>query len=116
MECEAKTKSERPERPVRSVYVTARLTQDERALVDEQASKAGMTVSDWTREAVVQAATGLPLSFRFLAAEVLALRALLVGMQPGQKAYTTKQIDETKAAVALQFWKSFLDRIARDGE
>ena len=115
MERGTKTESKRAERSVRLVYVTARLTKEERALVDQQALQAGMTVSDWTRQAVLEAAAGIPLATRFLAGEILAVRALLVGMRDGTKTYTTKQIDETKGEVTLQFWQSFRERLAEDG-
>ena len=117
MERRAKTKKDRTERPMRSLNVTTRVSPEERALVEEQAAQAGMSVSEWARQVVLEAAMGIPLTTRFLAEEIIAVRALLVGMQPGQKPYTVNQIDESKRATAAHAWKLFQRRReAGDGQ
>jgi len=60
-----------------TVVVSARVSRDERAAIDAAAERAGMTVAEWARRAVVEAAT------RADHARLVAAHLEAVGGMPG---------------------------------
>ena len=99
-------------------YVSSRLTSDEEQRINRRAEMAGLTKSEWCRQAILRALDVSPDS-RLIVAEILALRRMFLALQideiHGQKpseerlSFLISQADLYKRAMTEARVRDFLD-------